>query len=73
MCIPTIGALKWDGVAATRSGFVVSSFNTALISALVGIAGVGGGANGAGWGGFFAELSGVSKLAAIAALSNKGG
>jgi hypothetical protein len=73
VCVPTVGALEWDRVAAAGGGFVISSFDAALVSTSVGIASVGGGAYGAGGGGFFAELDGVSELATVAALSDKRG
>jgi hypothetical protein len=73
MLVSTIGAFEWDGVTASGCGFVVPSFNSALISTAVGIAGVGERADVSGWGIFFAELGWVAELAAVAALSDKRG
>jgi hypothetical protein len=71
--VPAVWAFKQDSVAATRFGFVVTSFNTTLVTTTVGIVGVGGRADRAGGGVFFAELSWVAELAAVAALGNEGG
>jgi hypothetical protein len=72
MLVPAVGAFKRNDVTAPGCGFVVSSFNTALVSTVVGITGVGGRANRAGGGGFFAELGWVAKHSAVAALGDEG-